>query len=110
MLELRKEDYFSEAGKIPKQVGFVVKGVVRGCYYNSPGGEISRCFISESSQICDYVNFDANTPSSEHLQAIKDCKLIIFSKKENQLDKSEILWVRFTTKYPLNLFKTLNIK
>ncbi|WP_310590506.1 hypothetical protein [Dyadobacter sp. CY261] len=30
-LELKKDDYFSEAGKIPRQVGFVVEGVIRGC-------------------------------------------------------------------------------
>jgi len=29
-IELGKDKYFSEAGKIPRQVGFVVDGVVRG--------------------------------------------------------------------------------
>ncbi|WP_223151308.1 hypothetical protein [Chitinophaga varians] len=28
-LKLRKDEYFSEAGRIPKQVGFVVNGVFR---------------------------------------------------------------------------------
>ena len=28
-VELRKDEYFSEAGQIPRQVGFVVEGVVR---------------------------------------------------------------------------------
>lgn len=81
ILQLKKEDYFSEAGKIPKQVGFVVKGVIRGCYYNNKGEEITRCFINENSLVCDYINFEANTTSSEYLQAITDCSLIVFSKK-----------------------------
>ncbi|SHN24481.1 hypothetical protein SAMN05216311_107256 [Chitinophaga sp. CF418] len=34
-LELHKEEYFSEAGKIPRYVGFILKGVVRFCYYNN---------------------------------------------------------------------------
>lgn len=46
-IELRKEAYFSEAGKIPRQVGFVLEGVARGCYYNNKGEEITRCFITE---------------------------------------------------------------
>ena len=46
ILQLKKEDYFSEAGKIPKQVGFIIEGVIRGCYYNNKGEEITRCFIS----------------------------------------------------------------
>lgn len=80
VLRLKKDDFFSEAGKIPKQVGFVVEGVIRGCYYNNKGEEITRCFISESSLVCDYVNFEANATSSEYLQAVTDCNLIVFSK------------------------------
>ncbi|MDP9962148.1 cellulase/cellobiase CelA1, partial [Chryseobacterium lathyri] len=30
-LELKKDDYFSEAGKIPKYIGFVLEGVFRFC-------------------------------------------------------------------------------
>lgn len=82
VLQLKKEDYFSEAGKIPKQVGFVVEGVIRGCYYSNKGEEITRCFISENSLVCDYVNFEANVVSSEYLQACTDCHLIVFSKKD----------------------------
>lgn len=81
ILKLKKEDYFSEAGKIPKEVGFIAEGIVRGCYYNNKGEEITRCFISENSLVCDYVNFEANTTSSEYLQAITDCSLVVFSKK-----------------------------
>ncbi|GAB3422331.1 Crp/Fnr family transcriptional regulator [Niabella aquatica] len=81
ILQLKKEDYFSEAGKIPKQVGFIIEGVIRGCYYNNKGEEITRCFISENSLVCDYVNFEANVSSSEYLQAVTDCSLIVFSKK-----------------------------
>lgn len=81
-LKLKKEDYFSEAGKVPKQVGFVVEGVLRGCYYSNKGEEITRCFISENSLVCDYVNFEGNTSSSEYLQAITDCTLIVFSRQD----------------------------
>lgn len=77
---LDKEDYFSAAGKIPKQVGFILEGVIRGCYYNDKGEEITRCFISENNLVCDYVNFEANTSSTEYLQAITDCRLIVFSR------------------------------
>lgn len=81
VLELRKDDYFSEAGKIPRQVGFVVEGVMRGCYYNNEGEEITRCLISERNLVADYVNFEANLASTEYLQACTDCRLIVFSKQ-----------------------------
>ncbi|GAB3829351.1 hypothetical protein GCM10028895_44100 [Pontibacter rugosus] len=61
-VQLQKDAYFSEAAKIPSQVGFIVEGVIRGCYYNNKGEEITRCFVSENSLVVDYVNFEANTP------------------------------------------------
>ncbi|QCR21507.1 Crp/Fnr family transcriptional regulator [Pontibacter sp. SGAir0037] len=79
---LQKGNYFSEAGHIPRQVGFIVEGVIRGCYYNNKGEEITRCFISENNLVVDYINFEVNIASSEYLQACTDCKLILFSKQD----------------------------
>jgi CRP-like cAMP-binding protein len=81
VLVLKKDDYFSEAGKVPRQVGFVVEGVIRGCYDNREGEEVTRCIIAEHSMVADYVNFEAELPSTENLQACTDCKLIVFSKQ-----------------------------
>lgn len=78
---LQKDQYFSEAGKIPNQVAFVLEGVIRGCYYTNKGEEITRCFISEDSLLVDYINFETNTVSSEYLQALTPCRLIVFSKQ-----------------------------
>lgn len=92
-IKLQKDEYFSEAGKIPKQVGFVMQGVVRGCYYNNKGEEITRCFISENSLVSDYVNFEANTISTEYLQACTDCKLVVFSKQNwEELSHTIVNW------------------
>lgn len=81
-MELRKEAYFSEAGKIPRQVGFVVEGVVRGYYYNNKGVAITRCFIPENNMAVDQLNFESNTVATEYLQASTDCRLLVFSKQD----------------------------
>ncbi|NHN25273.1 Crp/Fnr family transcriptional regulator [Flavobacterium jejuense] len=92
-LEIQKDNYFSEAGKIPKQVGFVIEGVIRGCYYNNKSEEITRCFISENSLVVDYVNFESNTVTTEYLQAITNCKLIVFSKHNwEELSQTIVGW------------------
>tara|TARA_R110000868_G_scaffold2427_1_gene17969 strand:- start:418 stop:984 length:567 start_codon:yes stop_codon:yes gene_type:complete len=80
-LELRKDSYFSEAGKIPKQVAFVIEGVFRGFYYNNKGEEITRCFIQENSIMCDYINLEANAISTDYLKACTDSRLIVFSSQ-----------------------------
>ena len=92
-LLLQKDRYFSEAGKIPAQVGFVLEGVIRGCYYNNRGEEITRCFIPENNLAVDYVHFEANTVSSEYLQADTDCKLLVFSKRDwEELSQTIVGW------------------
>lgn len=93
ILRINKDKYFSEAGKVPKQVGFIVDGVIRGCYYNNKGEEITRCFVMENSLVCDYVNFEANNASSEYLQAVTDCSLIVFSKNDwEELSHTIVGW------------------
>lgn len=76
---LAKEALFSEAGKVPRQVGFVLEGVMRGYYYRN-GEEITRCFIPENNLVVDYLNFEEQTASTEYLQACTDCRIIVFSK------------------------------
>ena len=77
-LQLKKNDYFSEDRKIPRQIGFVIESVIRGYYYNGDGEKITRCLISEGNLVADYVNFKANITATEFLQACPDCRLIVF--------------------------------
>lgn len=92
-LTLQKDAYFSEAGKVPRQVGFILEGVMRGCYYNNKGEEITRCFISEHNLVADYVNFEAGNTSSEYLQACTDCQLLVFSKDDwDELSHTIVGW------------------
>ncbi|MFD2034663.1 Crp/Fnr family transcriptional regulator [Belliella marina] len=81
-IELPKGQYFSEAGKIPRQVGFVLEGVFRFCYYNNKGEEITDYFIDENHFVTDYLNFDANMAASEYVQAVTDCRLLVFAKQD----------------------------
>src|SRR5579872_7220709 len=66
---LQKEEYFVEAGKVFKQVGFVLEGIIRICYYNNKGEEITKIFIEEDHLL---INLN-NAPSTEYIQAATDC-------------------------------------
>ncbi|TYP97484.1 CRP-like cAMP-binding protein [Tenacibaculum adriaticum] len=83
-LELVKDEYFSEAGKISRQVGFIVEGIVRVCYYNNKGEEITKYFIEENNLVVDIESFENEIPSTAYVQAVTDCRLIYFSKKDWQ--------------------------
>lgn len=77
-IELRKDEYFAEAGKILQQVGFVVDGVLRISYYNNEGEEITKYFLDENHLILKLKE----VPLSEYVQAATDCKLLIFTNKD----------------------------
>lgn len=46
-LLLPKDAYLLEAGQAARQVAFVLEGVIRICYYDNKGNEITRNFIEE---------------------------------------------------------------
>lgn len=82
--ELAKEEYFSEAGKISQEVGFVLEGIVRVCYYNNKGEEITKYFIEENNLVVDLESFENEIASSAYVPAVTDCKILIFSRKSWQ--------------------------
>src|SRR6218665_579575 len=109
MLELHKEEYFSEAGKVPRQVGFILEGVVRFCYYNNKGLEITHHFIDENNFVSDQQKFEAQVVASEYIQAVTDCKLLVFSKKDwDDIGNTIVGWDAITGQITKNcLLKTI---
>ncbi|MFC3560749.1 Crp/Fnr family transcriptional regulator [Pedobacter jamesrossensis] len=80
-LLLNEGDYFSEAGKVANRVGFILDGIIRVSYYNKNGEDVTRYFIDEDNFVVDLNSFDNRIPSSEYVQAVTECKLLVFSKK-----------------------------
>lgn len=84
VLDIKKDGYFSEAGRIARQIGFIDDGIIRVCYYNNAGEEITKYFIDENNFIVDLNSFDNKIPSSEYLQAVTDSTVIAFSYEDWQ--------------------------
>ncbi|MBC8033194.1 MAG: Crp/Fnr family transcriptional regulator [Chitinophagaceae bacterium] len=79
--EFRKEEYYAEAGKIPREIAFLMEGILRICYYDNKGEEITKYFVDENNFIVDINSYNQNIPSSEYAQTVTDCKMIVFSKE-----------------------------
>ncbi len=98
-LEFKTDDFFSEAGKIPMHIGFVLEGVFRCYYYNNKGEEITNYFIDEYSFVSDQQKFDAQVAASEYVQAVTPCKLLVFTKKNwDEISNTLIDWDRIVAK------------
>ncbi|TRZ42422.1 Crp/Fnr family transcriptional regulator [Robertkochia solimangrovi] len=88
--DLPKDAYFAEAGKSFKHRGFILEGVLRICYYNNQGEEITKYFIEENHFIANPYDEEH---ISEYIQAATDCKLLIFSSKDwKELSDTIIDW------------------
>jgi len=98
-LELRKDEYYWEAGKTVKQIGFLTEGVIRVYYYNNAGEEITRYFVDENHLILSGNSIDEVYTPSEYLSAITDCKLVVFSKKDwKEIAETIIGWENIVQK------------
>ncbi|MGK9124357.1 Crp/Fnr family transcriptional regulator [Olivibacter sp. SA151] len=102
-LELHKDDYFSEAGKIPKHVGFILEGIVRFCYYNNKGEEITHSFVDENNFVSDQQKFEAQVVASDYVQAVTPCKMLVFSKKSwDEIGNTIVGWDAIITQITKN--------
>lgn len=82
-LKLFKGEFFLEAGKISKHVGFLHKGLVRYFVYKE-GDESTFEFTKEGEFISDYQSFNSKTPSVQNIQAIETCEILTINHNNLQ--------------------------
>lgn len=91
--EIKKNQYYLEAGKVQREVIFLTEGIMRVCYYNNKGEEITKFFFEENRFIADVNSFYQGIPTTEYVQAIIDCPYIAFPKATmNELSMTIIEW------------------
>lgn len=92
---LAKSAFFVEEGKIYREIGFVVKGLLRS-YYLVEGEEINTAFYMEGQWPKAYHSFLTQTASRQWIQALEDSELITISYKHLQyLFANSPAWERF---------------
>ena len=97
--ELKKDAFYTEAGQIPREIIFLTEGIIRICYYNNQGDEITKYFIAENHFIVDINSYNQNIPSSEYAQTVTDCKMIAFSREAmKELSMTIIPWDEIISK------------
>lgn len=94
--ELKKDEFFLEAGKMFNKVVFILEGVLRICYYNNKGEEITKYFVDENHLV---ANPYKDEPMTEYIQAATDCKLLEFSQQQwNEFSTSITGWDSIVSK------------
>jgi len=82
--ELDKKDYFLEAGKIQKAIGFITAGVVRSYYVDLDGNEITVGFYAEDDYATHYHAFITRQPSQYFIQCLEPTTFACLSFEDLQ--------------------------
>jgi CRP-like cAMP-binding protein len=80
----KKGDFFLSEGQICRQVGFIVRGLMR-YYINHDGEEKTYSFSQENQYVCNYESFLPQSSSSKIIQALEDCDVLVISHSDLQL-------------------------
>lgn len=97
--EIKKDEYYQEAGKIPREIIFLTEGIMRVCYYNNKGDEVTRYFIDENNFLADIDSYNQEIPSTGYVQAITDCSYFVLSKNAmKELSMTIIEWDNIVAK------------
>jgi len=73
--------YFAEAGRVAQEIGFVVSGVFRVCYFDKDGNDITKYFIEEDNFVVDLQSYQHQLPSTEYVQAVTEAQVLIFTAR-----------------------------
>ena len=107
---LDKSAFFVEEGKVYREIGFVVKGLLRA-YYLIEGEEINTAFYMEGQWAKAYHSFLTQTASRQWIQALEDVKLITISYKHLQyLFANSPAWERFGRIATENLYVVAQLR
>lgn len=74
---VKKDQYYQEAGKITREVIFLTEGIMRVCYFNNKGDEITSYFFDENHFIADMDSFNQSIPSARFVTVPRLLSLLI---------------------------------
>jgi CRP-like cAMP-binding protein len=77
---LDRQSDFAKEGKIAMEVGFLLEGDMRH-YYTRDGIEKTTYFYFEGHFVSSYLSCITGKPSDLTIQAITDCRLLVFKYK-----------------------------
>lgn len=103
--EIRKNEYYQEAGKVPKEIIFLTEGIMRVCYFDNKGDEVTKYFFDENRFIADINSYNQGISATEYIQAVTDCKYLAFSKATmSELSLTIIEWDNIIAKITAKAF------
>jgi len=85
--------YFSEAGRVAREIGFLLEGIFRVCYFDKEGAEVTKYFLEERRFIVDLSSYQYQLPATEYVQAVTPARVLVFAAPDWQtLSQTIVGW------------------
>lgn len=84
IITLKAGDVYHYADRIPQDLGFVFRGLLKAYYRDPSGNEISQRFVAENSYATQYGAFISGSPSPYTFQCIEDSIIVNLPYKHMQ--------------------------
>lgn len=82
--DLNKKDFFIQAGKTQKSIGFIASGLVRSFFIDNDGIERTVGFYPEGDYATHYPAFITQTPSSYSIQCLEPTSMVLLAYTDMQ--------------------------
>lgn len=81
---LRKNDFFIREGRVCRQAGLILEGVMRYFGYQENGEEQTCYFATDHDYVIDPFSFPGQVPATFNLQLVTDCQVAVISYHRNK--------------------------
>jgi len=82
--EFKKKDFFLQADKVQKDIGFIASGLVRSFFIDRNGNEITVGFYPEGDYATHYPAFITRKPSLYSIQCLEPTVMVCLSFDDMQ--------------------------
>jgi CRP-like cAMP-binding protein len=80
IVEFKRNGMLSQVGKVPDEVFFIERGLVRVIIQDGSGVEHTIHFAMEGQFIADYASYLRKQPANYSIQAIEDTRVVVLSR------------------------------
>lgn len=78
---IKKNAYFSKAGRVSDKLGFVVDGLLRS-FYTIKNKDATTFFLTPGSVACALLSFLQTIPAVENIQALQTSTIVTIKRKD----------------------------
>lgn len=102
---IKKDNFYIREGEVPKNIAFIVEGLVKFYYLDKKGHQWIKHIACENEFIAAYGDFLHQKPAMYYIEVIEDARLLILSReKYMKLVEDTKVWSDIARKFTEHIY------